>query len=271
MNTENQNTVIPANRLAAIRALAVVGFVALIFIGMTLAVYVARFVPAAVSGIGEAAVSLSSVFVPADKPQLQVVNTGTEIPFGNPSVIATSTATTTVDAATTTTTVTTTAPVTPTAGSESTSATPIPGTGGGSSATITTNPASLYGLSDLTVTSITPGYLPSNSTSQADFVPSATVPANTSFAVKFTVTNVGTNATGQWDFSATLPTKQSYTFYSPEQQTLNPGDHLDLMLHLDVGEALSGSQSMTITLDPNRNLSESNENNNVTTANTFIN
>lgn len=267
MNTETKTT---SNRESAIRALAGVGVVALILVGMTIAVYTARYIPAVVSSIGQAAVSMTSIFTPAKPSKLEVVNTGTVLPFDT-SVTATSTATTTATttgSAAATTTVTT-KNATPTAGAASESAYVIPGSEG-TSPNIANN--TLYGQSDLTTTNVTVGYLPLNSSSDSDFVPSQTVPAGTRFAVKFTVTNQGTNTTGNWDFSAQLPTNQSYTFHSPTQQALNPGDRIDFMLHLDAGQARTGTnQVVTITLDPNKNVSESNENNNFASASVSIN
>jgi subtilase family serine protease len=104
-----------------------------------------------------------------------------------------------------------------------------------------------------------------------DFIPSSSVPKGAIFAVKFTVSNTGTNASGQWNFKAKLPTKQSYTFTSPSQQSLNPGDHIDFMLHLDPGEAKTGVQTSTITVDPSNDVTESNERNNESDVDTTIN
>jgi hypothetical protein len=266
MNTE---TTTSPQRQAAIRALAVVGFIALLFIGMTLAVFTARYIPTAVSRIGQAAVSLSSVFTPAKPGAVEVVNTGTVLPFGTTS---TTTATTTAtSAATTTTTTTSTYPTGAlTAGTATENAYVIPGATGNASVP-NTNPASFYGLPDLTVTNLVVGYLPLNSSADSDFVASQTVPSGTRFAVKFTVTNIGTNTSGNWDFSANLPTKQSYTFYAPSQQALTPGDKIDFMLHLDAGEAKTGNQTASITLDPSRLVNESNKSNNFGSTSVTIN
>ncbi|MEJ0054102.1 MAG: CARDB domain-containing protein [bacterium] len=258
MNTETQIH----NRQAAIRALAVVGFIALLFIGMTLAVYTARYIPAAISGIGQAAVSLSSVFVPAKESTLEVVNSGTVVPFGTPAASTTTVNTTVVIPATTTTTSSVTATVapTPSAGAPANNAYVIPGTG------TAVRSGSFTGLPDLTVTNLVVGYLPSNDSSDAAFVLSSSVPDNRRFAVKFSVVNRGTNVSGTWDFEAKLPTKQSYTFSSPTQVSLNPGDHIDFMLHLDDGEAKTGDQSFSVTLDPDKDVSESDESNNYASA-----
>src|SRR3989344_4254713 len=53
-------------RSPAVSALAIVGFVALILIAILLAIYAVRFLPAAMSGLGEAAVSLSRTFTPGN-------------------------------------------------------------------------------------------------------------------------------------------------------------------------------------------------------------
>ena len=177
----------PARR-AAIHGLAVVGFVTLIALGISLAVYSARYVPGTVGRVGAAAVSLSQIFTGVPTPSLSVVPTAsTTIPFDTASATTpTSTSQATSSAR---------APrsVTPTAGAKTSGTYQL---GGGASA--------LSGLPDLTVTINAVGYLTSTSTSS--FVATTTVPYGENPAVKFTVKNIGTNVAGPWRFSASIPT-----------------------------------------------------------------
>lgn len=245
----NQNEVASSAREAAIKSLAVVGFIALVGAGIWLAIYSTRFVPAAVDRIGAAAVYLGSVFTRDNDPGLTVVPTPsatTTIPFGN----ATSTA------------ATSTKPTggTPTAGSQTSTTVQITGTIGA--------PTNLYGLPDLSVRITAVGYL---TTSSADsFVESSSVPRGERPAVKFTVTNFGTNRAGAWRFEAELPTRRSFTYRSPSQQSLNPGESIEYTLGFDQPDR-GADQEILIRLDQDGAVEESNEGNNRATASVDVN
>jgi hypothetical protein len=108
---------------------------------------------------------------------------------------------------------------------------------------------------------VTTGYLTAASTDA--FVASTTVPYGDRPAVHFKVTNIGTNWSGTWTFNASIPTRPAYTFHSPVQQSLAPGDSIDYTLGFD--QAITGpDQVITITIDPVG--SDSNTNNNSTSA-----
>lgn len=246
--TEIHTSETGTTRQAAVTGLAVVGFIALVVLGIGLGVYSARFVPAVADRIGAAAVYLGSVFTPGssnDDPGLSVVpstTATTTLPFGN--------ATTTEPA-----TKPATKPVT--GGTGTTAGQP----------TTTTYPTTVrvapYGLADLTVTIISVGYL--KSASPNDYVASDTVPEGMRPAVKFKVKNIGTNWTGTWRFEATIPTRSSYTFKSDVQQSIGPGDSIDYTLGFD--QADDGSdRAVTITVNSDNSVNESNKNNNVATA-----
>ena len=246
-------TTSPARHIA-VHALAAVGFIVLIILGMALAIYAATFVPRAVSRIGSAAVYLSSVFVPAPTPvALQVVEPGTTVPF--PDAPGAGIATTTSAVATTTKPVVAHPATTPGAGTPDYNVYPVGGTG--------TTPATLTGFSDLTVKIVETGYLTSADT--ASFVKSDMVPAGQRGAIKFTISNIGTNVSGTFDFKAPLPTSSTYTFTSDTQSSLLPGEHIDYVLGFD--RTRSGdNREITITVDPENTIHESRENNNSDTA-----
>jgi hypothetical protein len=238
----------PSTKRIAVNALAIVGFIVLIGIGMLLAVYAATFVPTAVNRLGSAAVYLSSVFVPAQEPATLEVVPGTTVPFPEAPVVAEATTTPVVAAEPATAPA---AVTTPTAGPTKTTVYPV-GTG--------TNPTPvLSGLSDLTVDIVATGYLTSSDTST--FIKSDTVPDDLRGAVKFTITNKGTNASGRFNFDATLPTTRTYTFTSDKQDSLLPGEHIDYVLGFD--RARSGDDRViSITVDADNDVKESNESNN---------
>ncbi len=225
-------------------ALAIVGFVVLIILGMALAVYAATFVPKAVTRLGGAAVYFSSLFVPAETPaKLEVVVPGTVVPFPE-APVATSTSTPEVE--------TPAKPAqAPGAVQGTTTTYPV--------GTVVTQPAVLSGLSDLTIAITTKGYLTSSDTTS--FVKADSVPSGARPAVKFTITNIGTNLSGRFTFKAPLPTSSTYTFTSDSQDSLLPGEHIDYVLGFD--RARTGdSRDITITVDPDNLIVEANERNN---------
>ena len=234
MNTPVVNT--PA-REAARNGLATVGFLALVVVGMWLAIYAARFVPTAVNGLGAAAVYLGSVFTPSPTPSLSVVppTASTTLPFDGATTTA---ATTTAPSSSTPTKSSAGTLVTPTAGKQTSSVTQISGT----AAT-----PSLYGLPDLAVTIDRVGYLATSSAES--FVASSTVPHGMRPAVEFTVRNVGTNVSSVWSFTATIPTQTSYVYTAPNQQKLNPGDSIQFTLGFDQANA-GANQKISLHLNP---------------------
>lgn len=233
------------SRQAAVNALAIVGFVVLIIVGMALAVYAATFVPQAVSRLGGAAVYLSSIFVPAEETTLEVVAPGTTVPFPDAEAPVATTSAPVVAP-------TTPVAVTPAPGVPTTTTYPVGG--------VVTKPVPvLTGLPDLTVDIIATGYL--TSTDTRTFTTSDTVPDGLRGAVKFSITNVGTNSSGRFDFDATLPTTRAYTFTSDYQDSLLPGEKIEYVLGFD--RARSGDErTITIDVDPNGNVKESSESNN---------
>lgn len=247
MNTDQSPTPI---RQVAINGLAVVGFIALVVAGIWLAVYSTRFVPAVVNRIGAAAVYLGSVFNPTDEPTLSIVETptaSTTISFGNSS----STISTPV-------TQPRTIPIKTTAGSRTSGVYQIGGA---------TTTSALSGLPDFVVNISSVGYLAS--TSADSFVATSTMQSNNRPAIKFTIKNIGTNRSGQWRFSVLIPTQSSYLYYSPFQQSLNPGDSIDYTLGFD--QPIAGSNKMiSVTANFDRAVGESNTNNNSASASVTI-
>lgn len=248
--TSNHSEVVTTlNRTALIRALAVIGFIALVGITMWLAVYSTRYVPAIVGRIGSAAVYLSSGVIPSPTPSLSVVPTptaSTTIPFSEASsTISTSASSTTSNLATETPAKS----VQKTAGAETSGTYPI----GGTAATAP------YGLPDFSVSISAIGYLATNSADS--FITSSVVPAGTRPAAKFTIKNIGTNWTGTWRFSASIPTRTAYVYQSDPQQSLAPGDSIDYIFGFD--SANSGTNQMiSITANFDHVAADSNPNNN---------
>ncbi|HUX80936.1 MAG TPA: CARDB domain-containing protein [Candidatus Paceibacterota bacterium] len=242
-----------SSRTPMLYTLAIAGFIALVGATMWLAIYSTRFVPSVVGRIGSAAVYLGSVFTPSTPPSLSVVPTAsTTIPFGGD---ATTTASTTANKSVSTTT----APksVAPTAGEETTNTYQIGGTGS----------PTLSGLPDFIVTINATGYLATSSATS--FVATTTVPAGSRPAVRFTIKNIGSNVTGPWRFSASIPAQNAYIYQSAPQQSLSPGDSIDYTLGFDQANKGAGKM-ISITANFDHAVTESNTNNNSASASLTI-
>jgi len=235
----------PAHK-TVIQSLAIIGFVSLVVAGIGLAVYSTRFVPTVVNNAGAAAIYLGSFFKPNPEPGLSVIPTAsTTISFGE-SVSSDTTPAPSIP--------TEPKSVKTTAGTKTENTYQISGSTSGSA---------LYGLSDLTVTINNVGYL--TTTSSDSFVATSTIPADTRPAVSFTIKNVGTNASGAWRFSATIPTQSAYLYQSQLQQSLNPGDSIDYTLGFD--QATRGiNQMISVTANFDHAIGESNLDNNSASA-----
>jgi hypothetical protein len=244
---------------AAVYGLAVVGFLALVFIGIMLAIYASRYVP-------EALTKLS--FLGHGDSGLSVVPT-TTLPF--PGGAASSTPATTTPA------VTKPATTTPakTGSSQAAAATigyktvitdyPTPG-----SVKIPSNSAqNLSGLPNLTTTVIAVGYLDKDQ----DFVADKTVDNDDELAVKFRVTNTGTNVSGVWNLQVLMPTKNNdeFEYDSDPQHSLNPGDYNDYIVSLNKNQArVDDEDRITITADPDDKIKETSERDNTQIASVSV-
>lgn len=236
-----------STRQSAINGLAVVGFVALVAAGISLAVYSTRFVPTVVNSAGAAAVYLGSFFTPNSEPGISVVPTPTAsstIFFGEASSTISTKETITTPLPTPLKKITT------IAGGE---------TSGAYEINNATGTPKLSGLPDLVVNINAIGYL--GTASGGSFVASSTVPSGFRPAVRFTIKNIGTNIAGVWRFSASIPTQTAYVYQSQPQQALNPGDSIEYTLGFD--QATNGADKMiSITANFDHAISESNTNNN---------
>lgn len=241
------------NRTAMLHALAVVGFIALIVASMWLAVYSTRYVPTVVNRVGAAAVYLGSVFTPTPEPTLSVIPAPTEsttISFGETNSTSSTSTSSTVT--------TQTKPTQP----NWTQGTPVAVTNG----TTTPNTSSLpnySGLSDLSVAIETVGY--EVVVGNNNIVATTTIPARTQIAVKFRVTNVGTNVSGPWTMNISIPsggTSASQTFSQDSLVPTQPSEYIARFNNISPGTGYV----INVTIDPNRRLTESNVTNNIATS-----
>ena len=86
----------------------------------------------------------------------------------------------------------------------------------------------------------------------------ASVDASGNAIVEFDIANRGGRSSGTYYFEAYLPTQSAYTYSSPAQSPLGPGDHIVNTLRFS--QTVAGSVS--IIVDPAHSVHESNEDNN---------
>jgi hypothetical protein len=234
---------------AAVTALAIVGFIALLILGIALAIFSSQYVPQAVSKLG------TEVGSSANTPNTLSVLTASSTPASGDELLTVNTTTLTPPSTGTSTNAT--AP----ASNASTAA--APATTPSESSSAPAHSRGLYGLPDLATKIIATGYLAGPDTSS--FVPASIIPPGARPAVEFSIANNGTNSTGPWNFLAEMPSKGNQVFTSPTEPSLNPGDHT--VFTLGFNEAIPGpAQTITVIADPNDNIVESNEGNNSASA-----
>jgi hypothetical protein len=111
----------------------------------------------------------------------------------------------------------------------------------------------------------TPAPAPVKVSTPADLtvsIGSLNVDNNGKATLTFYVTNKGGSNSGSWTFSSTLPRDGQTVYNSPSQSSIPPGG--TSTMYLTFYNAHSGN--VTVTIDPNNNIKESNENNNYTSA-----
>ncbi|MDQ3014381.1 MAG: hypothetical protein M3Q73_00780 [bacterium] len=118
------------------------------------------------------------------------------------------------------------------------------------------------GQIDLAVQILDVGYLHPETHA---FVKSAQVTTNMRAAVRFLVINNGDKNSGNWDFTAKLPSMTNPTFTAIKRENLGPGDGIIYTLGFE-GINNVRENTITITVDPSNKVVESRENNNTYSA-----
>ena len=239
-----ENDAKQAAKRAAVNGLAVVGFLALVFLGIMLAIYGARFVPDTISRL------TSAVYLSSEPTTEPATTTGARPATTTVTVFVPVPATTTPAATTTPE-----APVTP------------PSTGGPNIVQYPTyyysypRTPSYYGLPDLSVEIIEVGYLRTSSASS--FREDNEVPEGERGAFRFTVRNAGTNVSGLWRFRAELPTQDNDddVYTSGWQSSLLPGASKTFTIGFDDPDE-GRNRRIEIEVDYNNAVTETNERNN---------
>ncbi len=109
---------------------------------------------------------------------------------------------------------------------------------------------------DLTVQFTSVGYM-----SNGTFIPTYSIPRSARAVVKFVVTNTGNEATGNYTFTADLPSTTDSSYTSNVQTSLGAGQSMEYTLAFD-NIRNTGSNAATVRVDSGSQVSETNENNN---------
>lgn len=128
---------------------------------------------------------------------------------------------------------------------------------------------STNGNADLSVRIIDTGVVNRNTNI---LTPTASVNSGDRVGVRFEVINNGSTATGNWQFSANLPTSDynAVNYSSDVQPSLNPGERFVFTLSFDNIRNI-GNNTATITVDSSNQVYESSESNNTVSANIYRN
>lgn len=115
------------------------------------------------------------------------------------------------------------------------------------------------GYTDLTARIIEVGVIDSTGA----FVASSTPSRQNRVAVRFAVENIGTKtANKEFTFSAVLPTYPPYTYFSPTQIVLGPGDRIEYTIGFDSFEQ-DNVGDFIVNIDPTGSINEKDKVNNI--------
>lgn len=245
--------------------LGIIFFIILIIGGIFIAIYGARTIPGLFSSSNGASVYSSSIFHTSatTTPATTTTTTGTATTTQNSTggaisnVLSNGFSTPTLPQA----------PSIKDPGTTTTTGTTKTSTGTtGTTRTVTTGhyvqvptQTQYYGLPDLQAHIIEIGYLDSRD----NFIESDSVPSGRIGVVHFAIINNGTNASGSWKLEAELPTNQSYQ--SGYQASIPPGGTSIGELNFDNADR-GNNQDISIMVDYNNRIQESNERNNEDSA-----
>ena len=93
------------------------------------------------------------------------------------------------------------------------------------------------------------------------FYPLNQVPQSSRAAIQFEIQNIGGIPSGNFIFTANLPTNTNSYYTSPVQPSLAPGEKKQFTIGFDYPRN-TGSNTVTINIDPNSNINEISKNNN---------
>lgn len=123
-----------------------------------------------------------------------------------------------------------------------------------SAPSISSTPAG--GMPDLSVRILSVGVIDE----WGNFVARAPMHAGEISAVRFDIANNGSASSGSWAFTVDLPMQGTYRYASPAQMSLAPGSHIENILRFRPVQ--NGGGTLTVNVDSNGAVSESNEGNN---------
>ena len=122
-----------------------------------------------------------------------------------------------------------------------------------------------YTGSDLMLRILAKGYIDRNT---GQFYESSSVSRNNRVAVRFEIENTGTGQTGPFIFTGNISGNSSDTYTSPTQSSFYPGEKRQYTI--DFGAYNTGQSTVTIRLDTNNTVNETNESNNALSTDVIV-
>jgi hypothetical protein len=112
---------------------------------------------------------------------------------------------------------------------------------------------------DLEISDLEVGYISGNR-----FIENETIYERDEFAIKFIVKNIGGQNTGSWRFKVSdLPIRNESDYISDRQNSISPGEAREIIVRFDYAEI--GSYRVRVELDPDNDIREEDERNNIMT------
>jgi len=255
METTHTTTEVKKSRSPAVSALAIVGFMALIVLGILLAIYAVRYLPNALSGLGEAAVSLSNAFDSDNDGEVEVID--------QPATPSTPGVVLTIPIATSTPAAPEASPSTPTTPQAPSYPQPTytpPVYNPRPPVIVPVQPSTGYGSPDLTVEILAVGYVTRDGDANT-FRESSRVPRGEQGAVRFRLANRGTNMSDRYQYEVKVKNDDGRTDTATGRAP-SLGASQSVVTYAFFDANTSGDADIDIEVDSGNDVRESNERNN---------
>ncbi|MBL7045440.1 MAG: hypothetical protein ISR99_00155 [Parcubacteria group bacterium] len=216
----------------ATKALAVLGFIAILGVGAFAGVKVVKLLPNALSSLAAVTTSITSIFIPSKEVKINTLDSD----LSSDTLIEVSDTYTPTRAVT--------------EGRREDRAFPLTGE---------VSNVPLVGEADLTARVLSTGIVDRSTNS---YTATTTIKTSDRAAIRFEIENIGGKPTGAWTFNVVLPTYPSHIFHSTTQRELASGDKIEFTMGFDqIADNEEGE--IIINVDPTQSVKEKTKENNI--------